>query len=360
MSPAKSKSKSPGHEPPTPPLSPRSQGSEKLSALDGKNDTTSVKGDASLDTQPVSTAQVGSSTASDRAGAPDFLASMSLQSLLGKVVDALGEIFEKEALLREAKANAEKIIAMKAELEAREIERERRIDEVKEQLRAQVEKHVQEIMTTQAADLIKGMVSQNLKKRVADELASESQIPETLKARIKETQPTLVNMQVDLYNREAKRYHGTIRSHKDKDPLRPPLRPAKSLSAESPSTSAAAAQKAIPPTPISARTNSGSNQEMEVEPPTPSPLFPSNMRALMRLKLEDARRITAEYNWPVIPEESEGGIGDGGGESREHYINTIMSHSGIPFKLPTSPQRHTRRPTIITCLSPSNTRSPMW
>jgi len=49
----------------------------------------------------------------------------------------------------------------------------------------------------------------------------------------------------------------------------------------------------------------GGNDEIDIEPPTPSPFFPKNLGSLLKMKPEDARALVKDYGLEDIVEEQQ-------------------------------------------------------
>ncbi|TFK54801.1 hypothetical protein OE88DRAFT_1653301 [Heliocybe sulcata] len=343
---------------PSPPASPRTQNTEIATAATSGADAKS--GDDTTP-HPSTSAIDGRSMSPERVAMRDLFASMNLRTaLMGKAVDALSEEFQKVAILTQAIVALEQINLLKQELADRDVNRKQRIEEEKEKLRASVENYVRDVLMQQAKGIIEDLVNKDLKARVARVL--DSQIPESLRSKIADSQTKLWNDRVKLHNFDIKRFHAAIPPHSEFEhhPIKPPyprLKLPSATSRPSATSSPVGAVNGAPPSPLSMRTNSRSAASpttvgTPIERPAASPIFPQKMKKLYRLTLDEAQQIVAYYDLQV-PGEGTGPM------SREQYINAILSAIGVPRKMrvPSGepPPGGRQRPIITTTVSPVST-----
>jgi len=214
------------------------------------------------------------------------------------------------------------------------------------------------------------IVEKKIEERVRSQL--NSRIPEEIPLQSQDLQRQILEVQAELHNSEARRYHATLRESPFSLPLRPLLRPL-ATPLQSPSSS----RHSIPPTPTTgdgSTTPTTTTSTLDDYPLTPSPLFPRDMAALFKLGSDEARMLMKDYGLEGIPEEPDD-VQIGGGTNgtdnpdtpvasptrrsaeesatRERDLSRFMAHIGVPFRM--VPQKSSRKdrvqlpPLIINC-----------
>lgn len=162
-------------------------------------------------------------------------------------------------------------------------------------------------------------------------------------------------MNVYVY-REARRYNACLRQSSSTAQIRPLLRPLPTPeqsptiivtedSALNSPVSAFHSIRAPAPTPIRRSTSHSfkGTPNLDTVPPTPSPLFPRDLKTLFKLGAEDARTLLRQYGLvssaasPITPKprghENEGtsGSSDDAIDDACHVevMNTFMAHIGV-------------------------------
>ncbi|EPQ55029.1 hypothetical protein GLOTRDRAFT_129332 [Gloeophyllum trabeum ATCC 11539] len=277
----------------------------------------------------------GDSPAPEVPAIHDLLNSMKLRlSFMDREFDVLGNEFTRLAVLASAQKAAEKIQALRSDLDVRDSGRVARIEELKEELWRGLQQRVLHDLSQQADAIIKRRMADNpaLKTRVASE----------------DSKRRLQIVQMDLQNSEARRHNhnATIRSRSVKEPLRPLLRPlAMPLTSLSsfpngmvvPVTPAQPAPPPVTPatpqhrpaslSPASATTVS-SDSSWDTDVPTPSERFPRDLRELASFDDDRLKGLLLDY-----------GLGNEGDDmnNREKEMNTFLAHIGVPLQVqPTS------------------------
>ncbi|TCD66529.1 hypothetical protein EIP91_001249 [Steccherinum ochraceum] len=312
--------------------------------------------------------------AKDVEAVDELLGTMKLTlSALGSTLDTLGEQTLHVAALGPAIDANHQIGQVRKHLEDQHKRQEQRMAEVKTMLKNEVmDVQLQEKLRQIAGVIVKEIVRKEIVSRVKKEL--EEQIPLDMREQSARYKRQIMEVKACLHNSEARRHNALIRSNALDEPLRPLLRPfAKPVPPPSsphqpemapadPSTPKAAPVDAdpaasdpttipileigeepkkteplppAPPTPV----------EIDLTPPTPSPLFPRDLTSLMRLSPSDAKVLVREYGLeplqiqiPEVPL-----LGEGFGpfsepqSSREEDLNRFMSHIGVGFHLVPGP-----------------------
>ncbi|KAG6831779.1 hypothetical protein H0H92_007931 [Tricholoma furcatifolium] len=196
---------------------------------------------------------------------------------------------------------------------------------------------------------------------------------ESLKAQIYDAISDSIAKEIGTQNleSEARRHNGSLRSSSmENEPLRPLLRPlpsalqspAYTLSRPFTASNSTIASPMTPipdapvPTPMVTTVpavvfSGGSKQFFELVPPTPSPLFPRDMKSLFALGPDAAKRLLNEYGLGTASatpspslEHAVKLVTDTGlhtpevspivsSTSREEDINRFMAHIGVPLRM---------------------------
>jgi len=253
------------------------------------------------------------------------------------------------------------------------------VEDLGDKLRTKIKEAVQEKIRTQLYDIVRASVGEKVEEKVREELST--QIPEDLRQQIVEHRRQILEVKTDLHNSEARRYNAGLRRSSATTKLRPLLRPLPTPeqsptiivmedSALNSPVSALPSIRAPASTPIKRSTSNsfkGAYSFETVVPPTPSPRFPRDLKALFQLGVEEARTLLREYGLasgvssPVTPRPR--GIpvaGDGEGtsdsadangelsdEGHVQDMNKFMAHIGVPFlMIPPPKSQEPQSPTM--------------
>ncbi|KAF8161239.1 hypothetical protein B0H34DRAFT_372103 [Crassisporium funariophilum] len=182
------------------------------------------------------------------------------------------------------------------------------IEDLRGTLENKIKDAVQEKIRTQLYDMVKESITQKIEAKVRDELAI--QIPEDLREQVLSHRRQILEVKTNLHNSEARRYNASLQSSSNA-PLRPLLRPlptpeqspavALTKSTSMDSSLLGSPMSAFPrvpaPTPIKRSTSNlyRGVHVLETVPPTPSPLFPRDLKSLFKLGAGDARALLQQY-----------------------------------------------------------------
>ncbi|KAF8806477.1 hypothetical protein BYT27DRAFT_7191033 [Phlegmacium glaucopus] len=251
------------------------------------------------------------------------------------------------------------------------------IEALADTLKTKIKEVVKEKMKSQLHDIVKASIREKVAEKVRNELST--QIPGDLHQQIVEHRRQILEIKTNLHNSEARRYNASLQSSSTAR-LRPLLRPLPTPE-QSPTiiviehstlnspVSAMPNIKAPAPSPIK---RSISNSFLETPTPTPSDLFPRDLKALFNLGFDEARTLLQQYGLvsgapsPVTPKprglasvnenESTSGSSAANAETNDptachvEDMNKFMAHIGVPFLMippPISkePQSPTMSPT---------------
>ncbi|KAF5386103.1 hypothetical protein D9615_002309 [Tricholomella constricta] len=312
-------------------------------------------------------------------------------STLHSTFDRLGTQAEKMAQL----APAMKIKDFSAKLENQIASHTRSMQGVRYLLEDAIKNSLVDHLKSQLYDAIRESVAREVQQRVQQEL--KIQIPKELRVQVQVHQRYVIEvLQTSLHNSDARRHNASLRSPcMTTEPLRPLLRPLPSA-LQSPayalkrpftanSSAVASPMTAFPevpaPTPLllsapALMIPAGSNQVFELIPPTPSPLFPRDLRALFALGPDAAKRLLQDYGLDSTasaapspktekpgakaalktglntPEDSP--MREIASASREEHINKFMAHIGVPFlMIPTPKPKNSVGKSISPSLVPA-------
>ncbi|KAK7057515.1 hypothetical protein R3P38DRAFT_2841402 [Favolaschia claudopus] len=228
--------------------------------------------------------------------------------VLGTTFDSLGEQAERVAILAPTLKATEQIKKLRAEIAKVVSESESQALEVNNLL----EEAVKQTLSDNLKAHIRDVVAHEVKKRVTQQL--QTQIPDDVRRHTLSHTRQIFEVQRSLHNSEARQHNSALGPTPLTRELRPLLRPLPSAE-QSPSAGS------VPPARIS-RTVSHNE-----EPPTPSPLFPRDLKALFALKPEEAQTLVDEYGLgkQAVPATPIVEVGD----SRERNLNKFMAHIGV-------------------------------
>ncbi|KAF8070441.1 hypothetical protein FPV67DRAFT_1487415 [Lyophyllum atratum] len=290
--------------------------------------------------------------------------------------DNLGTQTERMAHLAPAMKADQQVEDLRAKLEDQIGRQEKSMQEIRHLLEDTIKDSVVQHLKSQIYDAVQKAIAKEVQQRVQQELAS--QIPENLRRHVQGHQREILEVRTNLCNSEARRHNASLSSPSmTTEPLRPLLRPLPSA-LQSPAyvvnqpftanhSTAASPMTAFPgvpaPTPIVSTASAcmvpfGTNQVFELVPPTPSPLFPRDLKSLFALGPDKARRLLQDYGLDsavsAVPSPSSGrprmkasktGLNTPEDSptfespaSREHDLNKFMAHIGVPFLMIPAPK----------------------
>lgn len=141
-------------------------------------------------------------------------------------------------------------------------------------------------------------MQEKVKERVRVQLIA--QIPNNLRQEINSNKRQILQVKTTIHNSEARRKNSRVET-KTSESLSPLLRPSLTTA-------------------------------QELEPPTPSPLFPKSIPKLLDLPPDALRKLAEDYDLvdsssPVVP------VGDTvqSAEAHQKLLNKVMDHIGISF-----------------------------
>ncbi|KAF7362177.1 hypothetical protein MVEN_00563800 [Mycena venus] len=239
--------------------------------------------------------------------------------VLGTTFDSLGEQTERVATLAPTLKAAEHVKKLRSEIAHVILQSELQALEVKNLL----DEAVKQTLSEEIKAHIRATVASEVKDRVARQL--NAQIPENLRQQIKSHKRQILEVQRSLHNSEARQHNSALGPAALTAELRPLLRPLPSAE-QSPTPSS------LPPTPapISRQASLTGQTSLREITPTPSPLFPRDLKALFALRSEEAQTLVKEYGLseeavPVTPIVAPGSEAN----SREVALNKFMTHIGV-------------------------------
>ncbi|TFK44856.1 hypothetical protein BDQ12DRAFT_717999 [Crucibulum laeve] len=296
--------------------------------------------------------------------------------------DLLGEQAETMISLGLDIKATEELKLLRSELEDQIIRQQAELQDVRRLLESKVKEALAERLKAQAYEMVKDCVSKKIKEKVHLELAA--QIPKGLHQDLQVNRREMLEIQSDLHNSEARQYNSSLQSASLTVPLRPLLRPlptpeqspayviSRSFSSgvstySSPLTAyprvPASTPITAPPPAFLAPPRGGSS--LEAIPPTPSPLFPRDLKSLFSLGPDAARNLLRDYDLDGGSNNED--ISPGSGierpkprafarvsvnstdssptstefgvkvNSREDDLNKFMAHIGVPFVMIPAP-----------------------
>ncbi|KAL4244999.1 hypothetical protein ABKN59_002865 [Abortiporus biennis] len=294
---------------------------------------------------------------------------------VGATLDVLGNQTMKIASLVPAIDANNQISTVTKHVSDHYAKQEKKMEEVKDLFKkelsnTQLQERLKKVALVYAQEVIRREIAERVRKEL------EQQVTQDMREQVAQYQRRILEIRTLLQNSEARRHNAAIRSSNLEEPLKPllrPLPPSPTL-ADLPSTPSsgktivndplspanqplpkttrpndrtqqkAQQRNSIPPKPELAELVIENNprtmiREMDLVPPTPSPLFPRNLSSLMKMGVDDAKALVSEYGLhsgsPPVASARESGQ-----ESREEILNRFMSHIGVGFQLvpgPTSP-----------------------
>ncbi|KAF8178563.1 hypothetical protein K438DRAFT_1977800 [Mycena galopus ATCC 62051] len=237
--------------------------------------------------------------------------------VLGTTFDSLGEQTERVATLAPALKAAEHINKIRAELAQVISESEVQAVEVQHLL----EKAVKQTLSDEVKAHIAARVAREVKDRVTHQARYLPVIPEHLRQQIKSHKRQILEVQRSLHNSEARQHNSALGGEALTTELRPLLRPL-------PSAEQSPMPRSMPPTPLPLPISREAS--IHEAAPTPSPLFPRDLKALFALRSEEAETLVKEYGLgehapPVTPIVAPAAEAD----FRERNLNRFMAHIGV-------------------------------
>ncbi|KAJ6497742.1 hypothetical protein C8R45DRAFT_138091 [Mycena sanguinolenta] len=232
--------------------------------------------------------------------------------VLGTTFDALGAQTARVAELGPALKAAEHIKQLRAHL-AEVIQRS---DAQAAEVQTWLQEAVKQTLSDEVKAHIRATVAREVNERVAYQL--NEQIPDRLRQQIKSHKRQILEVQRSLHNSEARQHNSALGVDALTVQLRPLLRPL---------ASAEQSPMPLPWTPVLVP------MLEEEAPPTPSPLFPRDLKALFALNSEDAEVLVRDYGLggeappvtPIVALMTPGAEAD----SRERNLNRFMAHIGV-------------------------------
>ncbi|KAI0783006.1 hypothetical protein C8Q75DRAFT_811231 [Abortiporus biennis] len=312
----------------------------------------------------------------DKQAVTELLDTMkSTVGAVGATLDVLGNQTIKIASLVPAIDANNQISTVTKQVSDHYAKQEKKMEEVKDLFKkelnnTQLQERLKQVALVYAQEVIRREIAERVRKEL------EQQVTQDMREQVAQYQRRILEIRTLLENSEARRHNALIRSNNLEEPLKPllrPLPPSPTL-ADLPSTPSsgktivndlisppnqplpkttrpndrtqqkAQQRNSIPPKPELAELVIENNprtmiREMNLVPPTPSPLFPRNLSSLMKMGVDDAKALVSEYGLhsgsPPAASARESGQ-----ESREEILNRFMSHIGVGFQLvpgPTSP-----------------------
>ncbi|THH30881.1 hypothetical protein EUX98_g3320 [Antrodiella citrinella] len=324
--------------------------------------------------------------AKDVAAVEELLGTMRLTlTAVGSTMDTLAEQTVHVAALGPAIDATHQIGLVRKQLDDQHRRQEQRMVEMKAMLKeeisdGQLQEKLREIAGVLVRECVKREIVERVRREVSDSVSEhgiggahisheqlQEQIPQDMREQAIRYKRQLLEVKASLHNSEARRHNALIRSNSLDEPLIPLVRPfatpaSSPILSRQPSSASAIpsppAPEELPKEPSEPMTvpileiseefpkqEKPAVLEIDLTPPTPSPLFPRDLTGLMRLSPDDARALVREYGLePLqIPEAGlfgEGFIGfgdDGPKSSREEDLNRFMSHIGVGFHLVPGP-----------------------
>jgi len=283
---------------------------------------------------------------SDLLAVNELLSTMkSTLSALGKTFETLGEQTTKVAELGPAMEATHQVVLIRSQLTAQYARQDVRMQEVKTLLRDVLKEQLAETLRTRVHLLIQEKVEERVKENVRDQL--HNQIPSNLRQEITHHKRQILQVQTSLHNSEARRHNALLSSTAAfSEPLRPLHRPYPTQSPSSmPSmslTTPVSQTRTIVPSPnmSSAHTETTMLPE-EIEPPTPSPLFPRNIADLFAMSPDNARMLVADYGLVKDEGDTPGAspanqnTSESPADTQDMHLNLnrFMAHIGVPYQI---------------------------
>jgi len=210
---------------------------------------------------------------------------------VGQTFDTLTTQTSRVAELRPAMEASRQVRNIHIELEQQYKLQEEKMADVKILIRDGIKERVNKSLKPRMHNLIEQKVQAKVKERVGKELAN--QIPKNLRQEISRHKRQILRIKTSLHNSEARRNNTRLVMHSSDVPLTALLRPS----------------------PMTVDTS-------DIEPPTPSPLFPRTVQELVSLSPENLRLLAADYRL-ITPSAN---------ESTEVVLDKLMAHIGIPYQ----------------------------
>ncbi|RDB25317.1 hypothetical protein Hypma_007932 [Hypsizygus marmoreus] len=333
-------------------------------------------------------------TIAEGTASSDVIVIAELFATLKRTATALNTTFhrlekqtEKMAGLAPAMKAAEQMRDVRAKLEQQIARHDTTMREVRSLLESTVKASLIQRLKSQIYTAIRETVATEIDQRVEQELLK--QIPQKLRQQGQVHQRQVLEIKTSIHNSEARHHNASLWSPSLTEPLRPLLRPLPSA-AQSPayvvrgpfpptSSTIATPMSAFPMVPTSTPLVAapalmmprGSSQIFELVPPTPSPLFPRDLKSLFALGPDAAKRLLQDYgidhgqspsSQESHPKAPPRGLTDSAidlspivspldaADSREQDINHFMAHIGvrpIPYGAPSKTERRPHLHVVI-------------
>lgn len=359
---------------------------------------------------------------------PEILALASFQASMKQALSSLSNTMEglesqsarMEQLGTDVKLH-EQVKLLRSDLEDQIRRQKADLDAIQEKLQQKVKAALEEHIKTRLRATAKQLISDMVRERVNNELNQQMNI-EVCEGSIHHERQ-ITEVKTCIHNSEARRYNASLQSASLDVPLRPLLRPLPSPEQSPyPSLSVASTppsrlpsahpRSADPLTPsslrhsastISAGSTLSRSASYQATAPTPSALFPKDLKTLFELRPDDAKTLLKEYGLegrapspvveeaklrapgklqrqvssnrppksavtfhPSIPEESDSGSDtdedDERADIKAHVedMNTFMAHIGVPFLMVPPPKHKESNAERRKKLAPLIIGAPPW
>ncbi|EKM53463.1 uncharacterized protein PHACADRAFT_259872 [Phanerochaete carnosa HHB-10118-sp] len=236
---------------------------------------------------------------------------------LSSTVDTLGEQTIKVATLPAAMAAVHQIASAKDQLDAHQKQQEENMMAFKQLLLDEVRTRLYTRLKDTASAIVQEIIQKEIAERVRKQL--RMQIPQSMRDEVLRYKHQIMEVQVSLRNSEARRHNALIRTNSPEEPLRPLLRPPPSLEelfardtlqadghrkssgiGDSDKRSASAASPSTRRHKASSVSSTVQGRRarlsaLDLDIPTPSPLFPRDLTALARLNTDETRELMRDY-----------------------------------------------------------------
>ncbi|RDX41397.1 hypothetical protein OH76DRAFT_217461 [Lentinus brumalis] len=249
---------------------------------------------------------------------------------VGQTLDALASQSARVAELGPAIDAMQQVQALRGEVERQQREQEDRMQQEKERLQEQLKGHIREHLRPLANQIVADVVQREVVGRVSQKLTER--IPSSLRDEVNEYKLKILQAKARLHNSEARRHNALIRASGLEEPLQALLRPldipatsnaqmptppatasstmsAASLRAQVGATGRDSTRLSVntdlrspcntaspgPAVGAPTTTPGGMRSRSALVPPTPSPLFPTNLSTLVSLGPDEVKALVREY-----------------------------------------------------------------
>ncbi|EAU91474.2 hypothetical protein CC1G_01963 [Coprinopsis cinerea okayama7 len=323
---------------------------------------------------------------------PDLLAlanfQASIKQALANLSTTIGELEEQSSRMQELGVDIkvhEQIDLLRVEVEKQIARQKADLETVEQTLAVKVKAALTELIKERMRESVRETISKLVQDKVHGELMA--QIPGELREKLIAHHRQIEEVKSSIHNSEARRYNASLQSASLEVPLRPLLRPLPTPE-QSPYPNLATSVPAPAPTPIRRSTSAFSGMCGPISrsqsyqhnnhsvAPTPSALFPKDLKSLFALGPDATKILLKEYGLesttpsptaeeanlgapkmqrrassnkskaataasqqPSIPEESDVEEEDVQLEAHVQDMNKFMSHIGVPFLMVPPPKR---------------------